>query len=187
MTKPRIALLVGSLSRVSINRRLASALMRIGADRFEFVERDLAGLPLYNRDMDRALPPAVQAFKQDIEAADGVLIVSPEYNRSVPSALKNAIDWGSRPYGANSWRGKPTAIAGLASGALGTAPAQQHLRNILSHLDVHVLPQPEVCMAMREGLFDASGDIADPATQQFLDGFLGRFSAHVARFTMVPA
>lgn len=187
MTKPRIALLVGSLSRDSINRRLASALIRLGVDRFEFVERDLAGLPLYNRDMDRALPPAVQAFKQEIEAADGVLIVSPEYNRSVPSALKNAIDWGSRPYGANSWRGKPTAIAGLASGALGTAPAQQHLRNILSHLDVHVLPQPEVCMAMREGLFDASGDIADPATQQFLDGFLGRFSAHVARFTMVPA
>lgn len=187
MTKPRIALLVGSLSRDSINRRLASALTRLGADRFEFRESELAGLPLYNRDMDRALPPAALALKREIEAADGVLIVSPEYNRSVPSALKNAVDWGSRPYGANSWRGKPTAIAGLASGALGTAPAQQHLRNILSHLDVHVLPQPEVCMAMREGLFTADGEIADPATRQFLDGFVGRFSAHVARFAMVPA
>lgn len=187
MTKPRIALLVGSLSRDSINRRLATALARIGADRFELQESDLGGLPLYNRDMDRALPPAVMAFKQAIEAADGVLIVSPEYNRSVSSALKNAIDWGSRPYGANSWRGKPAAIAGLASGALGTAPAQQHLRNILSHLDVQVLPQPEVCMAMREGMFDADGEISDSATRQFLDGFLNRFSAHVARFAMVFA
>jgi chromate reductase, NAD(P)H dehydrogenase (quinone) len=186
MTKPRIVLLVGSLSRDSINRRLATALIRLGADRFEFRESDLGELPLYNRDMDRALPPAVMAFKQAIEAADGALIVSPEYNRSVPSALKNAIDWGSRPYGANSWRGKPAAIAGLAGGVLGTAPAQQHLRNILSHLDVHVLPQPEVCMAMRDGLFDAGGEIADPVTRQFLDGFLGRFSAHVARFAMAP-
>lgn len=187
MTKPRIALLVGSLSRDSINRRLASALTRLGADRFDIRESDLAGLPLYNRDLDRALPPAVLHLKEEIEAADGVLIVTPEYNRSVPSALKNAIDWGSRPYGANSWRGKPAAIAGLASGALGTAPAQQHLRNILSHLDVQVLPQPEVCMAMRESLFDAAGEIADPATRQFLDGFLSRFRAHVARFTVVPA
>lgn len=187
MTKPRIALLIGSLSRDSINRRLASALIRLGIDRLEFRESNLGELPLYNRDMDRALPPEVLHFKEEIEAADGVLIVSPEYNRSVPSALKNAIDWGSRPYGANSWRGKPAAIAGLASGALGTAPAQQHLRNILSHLEVHVLPQPEVCMAMREGLFDAGGEIADPATRQFLDGFLTRFSAHVARFAMAPA
>lgn len=187
MTKPRIALLIGSLSRDSINRRLATALAQLGSDRFEFRESALAELPLYNRDMDRALPPAVLSFKQAIEAADGVLIVSPEYNRSVPSALKNGIDWGSRPYGANSWRGKPTAIAGLASGSLGTAPAQQHLRNILSHLDVPVLTQPEVCMAMREGLFTAGGEIADPATRQFLDGFLTRFSAHVARFAMVPA
>ncbi len=187
MTKPRIALLVGSLSRDSINRRLASALIRLGADRFDIRESDLAGLPLYNRDMDRALPPSVQAFKREIESAEGVLIVSPEYNRSVPSALKNAIDWASRPYAANSWRGKPTAIAGLASGSLGTAPAQQHLRNILSHLDVHVLPQPEVCMAMRDGLFDAADKIADPATRQFLDGFLTRFSAHVALFAPVPA
>jgi len=187
MTKPRIILLVGSLSRDSINLRLATALTRLGANLFEFTQSNLAELPLYNRDMDRALPPAVLAFKQAIEAANGVLIVSPEYNRSVPSALKNAIDWGSRPYGANSWRGKPAAIAGLASGALGTAPAQQHLRNILSHLDVHVLPHPEVCMAMREGLFDAAGDVADPATRQFLDGFLIRFRAHVARFAMVPA
>ena len=187
MTKPRIALLIGSLSRDSINRRLASALIRLGADRLEFRESNLGELPLYNRDMDRALPPEVLHFKEEIEAADGVLIVSPEYNRSVPSALKNAIDWGSRPYGANSWRGKPAAIAGLASGALGTAPAQQHLRNILSHLEVHVLPPPEVCMAMREGLFDADCEIADPATRQFLDGFLTRFSAHVARFAMAPA
>lgn len=187
MTKPSIALLVGSLSRDSINRRLGEALLRLGRDRFDIRESTLADLPLFNRDLDGALPEAVLRFKAEIEAADGILIVGPEYNRSVSSALKNAIDWGSRPYGANSWKDKPAAIAGLASGALGTAPAQQHLRNILSHLDVHVLPQPEVCMSMREGLFDGAGDIADAATKRFLDGFLSRFSGHVARFGKVAA
>lgn len=182
MTKPRIALIIGSLSRNSINRRLGEALADLGGDRFEVRETPLADLPLFNRDLDATLPDAVQRFKTEIEAADGVLIVAPEYNRSISSALKNAIDWGSRPYGANSWRDKPAAIAGLASGALGTAPAQQHLRNILSHLDVHVLPQPEVCMAMREGLFDDAGGIVDATTRRFLDGFLNRFSGHVARF-----
>lgn len=187
MTKPHIALLVGSLSRESINRRLGEALLRLGSDRFDIRESTLADLPLFNRDLDGALPESVWRFKAEIEAADGILIVGPEYNRSVSSVLKNAIDWGSRPYGANSWKDKPAAIAGIASGALGTAPAQQHLRNILAHLDVHVLPQPEVCMSMREGLFDSAGDIADAATTRFLDSFLSRFSGHVVRFSKVAA
>lgn len=187
MTRPRIAVVTGSLSRVSLNRRLAEALMRLGADRFAFEEAPIAELPLYNRDFDTALPEIVRAFKRRIEAADGVLIVSPEYNRSLSSALKNAIDWGSRPYGASSWRGKPAAIAGMANGALGTAPAQQHLRNVLSHLDIHVLPQPEVCLAYRDGFFDAGGDIATESTRLFLDGFLNRFAAHIGRFAKVAA
>ncbi|HEV2508409.1 NAD(P)H-dependent oxidoreductase [Bosea sp. (in: a-proteobacteria)] len=187
MLKPRIALLVGSLSRESINRRLGEALQRLGSGRFEIRDCPLADLPLFNRDLDSALPESVRRFKAEIEAADGILIVGPEYNRSVSSVLKNAIDWGSRPYGANSWKDKPAAIAGLASGALGTAPAQQHLRNILSHLDMHVLPQPEVCMAMRDGLFDAAGDIADETAKRFLEGFLSRFAAHVGRFGKVAA
>lgn len=180
MTSPRIAVIVGSLSRASINRCLAVALMRLGARRFDFIPVVIGDLPLYDRDLDADLPTSVRRVKRQIEAADGVLLLTPEYNRSVPAALKNAIDWASRPYGENSWRGKPAAVAGISVGALGTAPAQQHLRNILSHLDVHVLPQPEVCMGMREGLFATDGGIADMTTRQFLDGFLTRFADYVA-------
>lgn len=187
MSKPQIALVVGSLSRLSINRRLADAIARLGIDRFDFRDVPIAELPLYNRDLDGALPDTVARFKRQIETADGLMIVSPEYNRSISSALKNAIDWGSRPYGASSWRGKPAAIAGMAGGSLGTAPAQQHLRNVLAHLDVHVLPQPEICMAFRDDFFDATGQIASPSTRQFLESFLDRFAAHTARFAGVPA
>ena len=182
MTNPTIAVLIGSLSKQSINRRLAEAMMRLGEQRFVFREAQICDLPHYDRDLDTELPASVLRLKSLIDAADGVLLVGPEYNRSYAAVLKNAIDWASRPYGRSSWSGKPSAIAGISSGSLGTAPAQQHLRNILSHLDSPVLTTPEVYMAMRDGLFDEEGNIADATARQFLDGFHQRFATHVERY-----
>lgn len=179
MTKPTIAVLIGSLSKQSVNRRLAEALMRLGADRFVFKESQIGDLPHYDRDLDSDLPAAALRLKSEIDAADGVILVGPEYNRSFAAVLKNAIDWASRPYGGSSWTRKPVALAGMSSGSLGTAPAQQHLRNILSHLDAPVLTAPEVYMTMRDGFFDANGEIAEAAAKQFLDGFQQRFAAHI--------
>lgn len=182
MTKPKIALLIGSLSTNSLNRKLAKALVDLAEDRFDIKESSLAEMPFYIDDFDAMEIPAVRQFKGEIEAADGILIVSPEYNRSITPALKNAIDWASRPYGSSSWRGKPAALAGITSGTLGTASAQQHLRNVLAHLDVHVMPQPEVYMSLRDGFFAENGDIADPSTKRFLQDALSRFEEHISRF-----
>ena len=175
-----VAVLVGSLRKESYNRRFALALSRLlPADfRFEFV--DIGVLPLYNQDLDSQFPAAAVHFKQQIEAADALLFVTPEYNRSVPGVLKNALDWGSRPWGKNSWVGKPAAVAGTSPGAIGTALAQQHLRNILAYLDVPTLGQPEAFIQAKDGLFDEAGNIGADS-QKFLQGWVDKYVVWVKK------
>ena len=155
----KIAVLVGSIRQDSLNRKLAVALTRLApADvTFEFVE--ISDLPLYDQDDDANPSAAVRRMKERIQSADGVLFVSPEYNRSIPGVLKNAIDHASRPYGQSVWAGKPAGVIGISVGAIGTALAQQHLRNILAYLDMPTLGQPEVFLQVKDGLFEPDGSI----------------------------
>jgi chromate reductase len=154
MSQYRIAVIVGSLRRESFNRRLAGAIVTLAPAEFAFTQLEIGDLPLYNQDHDGNPAPAVSRFKSEIAAAQGLIIVTPEYNRSIPGVLKNAIDHGSRPWGQNSWAGKPAGILGASPGAAGTAMAQQHLRNVLATLDVPTMGQPEAFIQVREGLFD---------------------------------
>lgn len=180
MAEYRIAVFVGSLRRESINRRLARALENLaqGRARFEFVRID--DLPLYNQDSDAAYPPQGTRLKQQVRAADAVLFVTPEYNRSIPGVLKNAIDTGSRPYGDSAFAGKPAAVIGASIGVIGTAAAQQHLRNVLAYLDMQVLGQPEAFLHFKDGLIDEDGTVSNDGTRAFLQGFVDRFLALVA-------
>ena len=177
-----VAVLVGSLRKESINLAYAKALMKLGASRFDFDLVEIGDLPLYNEDLWDNPPKAVLRFKQQIEAADAVLFVNPEYNRSITPAMKNAIDWGSRPWGQSSWTAKPAAITGATPGAIGTAVAQAHLRSITtSILDMVVMASPEVYLSVKPGTFEENGDIANDQTREFLDGFLDKFAAFVAK------
>lgn len=188
MSKIRIAVVVGSLRRESFNRQLASALPKLAPAEFEFKTVTIGDLPLYNQDDDANQADAVKRLKAEIMAADGVLFVTAEYNRSIPGVLKNAIDHASRPYGSNAWAGKPAGLIGVSIGAIGSAMAQQHLRNVLAFLDVPVLAQPEAFIQAKEGLFDASGQIGAGSKaflQKWMDAFLGFVQAHV-KSTAVP-
>ncbi|KVM50798.1 NADPH-dependent FMN reductase [Burkholderia ubonensis] len=175
----RIAVIVGSLRRGSWNRALARAVVSLApADlAFEFVE--IGELPLYSQDYDADFPEVAKRFKQAIETADGLLFVTPEYNRSIPGVLKNALDWGSRPWGANSWAGKPGAVLGTSPGATGTALSQQHLRNVLAYLDVATLGQPEMFIKHDPTRIDDEGRIVSDDTRKFLQGFVDRYAAWV--------
>lgn len=177
MGKPKIAVVIGSLRRDSFNRQLAGAVARLAGDRFEFTEAGIAEIPPYNQDHDADFPAAGLRFKQQIEAADALLFVTPEYNRSVPGVLKNAIDTGSRPGNRNSFQGKPAAVIGTSPGARGSMLAQQHLRNVLVGVGVQAMPQPEVAVQFKSGLVDADGDIADERTRTYLQAFVERFDA----------
>jgi chromate reductase len=182
MATPTVAVFVGSLRKASINRRLALAIEHLAADelRFDFVAID--GLPLYDQDFDGDYPSACAALKRQVEQADALLFVTPEYNRSIPGVLKNAIDIASRPWGTNSFAGKPGGVIGASIGATGSALAQQHLRNVLAYLDVPVLAQPEVFVQFKsDELIDADGRIASEDTTQFLRGFVDRYVAWVRR------
>jgi chromate reductase, NAD(P)H dehydrogenase (quinone) len=181
MAKLKVAVIVGSNRRESVNRRLAQALGKLGADKLAFSFVQIDDLPLYNQDLEAELPKSVARFKSEVAAADGLLFVTPEHNRSIPAVLKNAIDWGARPYGQNSWNGKPAAITGTSPGALGTAVAQQHLRQVLGNLGVLVMGG-EAYVAFRPGLIDADGAMADESTRKFLQSFVDQFAALVARF-----
>ena len=176
MSKIKIAVIVGSLRKESINKKLALAVSGMFADRFELRRVEIADLPLYNQDFDGDFPASALRFKQQVEAADALLFVTPEYNRSIPGVLKNAIDVGSRPSGSNSFAGKPAAIIGTSPGARGTALAQQHLRNVLVGLDVLAMAQPEVTVQFQEGLIDAEGHIDNERTQKFLQRFVDGYS-----------
>ena len=175
-----IAVIVGSLRRDSFNRQLADAIAKLAPPEFSFTQVDIGDLPLYNQDSDANPPPSVVRFKGEIAAAKGLLFVTPEYNRSLPGVLKNAIDQGSRPYGQSVWAGKPAGVLGVSVGAIGTALAQQHLRNILAYLDVPTLGQPEAFIQAKDGLFDDSGEIG-AGSRKFLQDWIDRYVAWIKR------
>ena len=182
MAKVKIAVIVGSNRRGSINGKLAQALARLGADRLAFNFVSIGDLPLYNQDLEDELPKSVVRFKSEIAAADALLFVTPEHNRSIPALLKNAIDWGARPYGQNSWSGKPAAITGTSPGAIGAAVAQLHLRQVLGILGVLVMGG-EAYISFKPGLVDSNGIITDENTRGFLKAFIDQFASLVARLS----
>jgi chromate reductase len=181
MGKIKIAVIVGSLRKDSFNRRLARAVEQLAPQDFEFSHLRIDDLPLYNQDSDSDYPATAARLKQDIEAADALLFVTPEYNRSIPGVLKNALDIGSRPWGKNSFAGKPGGVLGISVGVVGTAVAQQHLRTILAYLDVPTLGQPEVFIQFKEGLIDERGRIDSDGTRKFLQDFVDRYVAWVRK------
>lgn len=180
MNTIKVAVLVGSLRKGSFNRRLAHAVESLMPPDFQFEYVPLGNVPLYNQDFDGNYPAAATTLKQTIEAADAVLFVTPEYNRGVPGVLKNALDVASRPWGTNSFGGKPGAVIGASIGATGSALAQQHLRNSLVFLDLAVMAQPEVFVQFKDdGPVDADGHITNEGTKKFLQGFADHYAAWV--------
>ncbi|WP_339763127.1 NADPH-dependent FMN reductase [uncultured Hoeflea sp.] len=179
MTK--IAVLVGSLRKDSINRKFAVALEKLAAGRMEFVYADLASLPHYNDDLWDNVPDSVTQLKAAIEDADGVLMVIPEYNRTYPGVIKDAIDWVSRPWGKSSWPGKPVAITGTSPGVIGTAVAQHQLRTAMVASATAVMGQPELYYAYKPEHFGADGDIVDEATRTYLADWIGSFASWIAK------
>ncbi len=181
MRQYRIGVVVGSLRRESWNRVLANTIAKLAPAEFSFQPLRIDDLPLYNQDDDANQAASVKRLKSEISASDALLFFTPEYNRSLPGLLKNALDHASRPYGQNAWAGKPAAVLGASVGATGTALAQQHLRNVLAYLDVPTLGQPEVFIQVKEGMFDAKGNLASAGTTKFLQGFMDRYVAWVQR------
>ena len=175
----KIAVLIGSLRQDSINRKLAHALEKLGGGTFAFDHLDL-DLPLYNDDLWADPPAGVTALKARVAAADGVLIVTPEYNRSLPAVTKNALDWGSRPYGHNAWKGKPVAVCGASPGSQGTAVAQSQLRSTLVILGMKAMGEPEVYITFKPDFLDATGAVANEGSAKFLTGFLDAFAHLIA-------
>ena len=178
MSQIKIAVLVGSLRKDSLNRKLALALAQLAPAGVTFEPVQIDDLPLYNQDQDGNQAPAVRRIKGEIAAAQGVLFVTPEYNRSIPGVLKNAIDNASRPYGQSAFAGKPAGVIGISVGAIGTAIAQQHLRNVLAYLDMPTLGQPEAFITNKEGLLDDQGNVAE-SSREFLKGWVEKFVAWV--------
>ena len=178
MSQYKIAVVVGSLRKDSFNRKLADAIVKLAPSEFSFKQLEIGDLPLYNQDDDAQQGTSVLRLKAEIAAAQGLLFVTPEYNRSIPGVLKNAIDHASRPYGQNAWARKPAGVLGASIGAVGTALAQQHLRNVLAYLDVPTLGQPEAFIQAKEGLFDAAGNIG-PGSHAFLQGWMDHYAAWV--------
>ena len=183
----KIGYFVGSLSSTSINRTLSKALLKLAPDDLEFTEISIRDLPLYSQDFDADFPPPARALKQAIEASDGILFVSPEYNRSIPGALKNAIDWGSRPWGSNSFAMKPTGIIGASPGGIGTAVMQSSMRSVLSFLDAPQLNAPEAYITFRPDVFSDDGEVRNDATADFLRHFMEEYDAFVQRVLSVTA
>ena len=180
MNPTQIAVIVGSLRRESFNRKLADAIVKLAPPEFSFRQVPIGDLPLYNQDDDGHPAAAVTRLKADLAASQGFLFVTAEYNRSIPGVLKNAIDHASRPYGQSAWAGKPAGVIGVSVGAIGTAMAQQHLRNVLAYLDVPTLGQPEAFVQAKEGLFDPAGNIGS-ASLKFLQGWIDQYVAWIRR------
>ncbi|MCQ8783978.1 NADPH-dependent FMN reductase [Mangrovibrevibacter kandeliae] len=176
-----VAVLVGSLRRDSINRKFAEAVGKLASDRLEFKFSEIGDLPLYNDDLWANPPESVLRLKREIESADGVLFVTPEYNRSYTPALMNAINWANRPWGKNSWEAKPAAMMGATPGATGTAAGQNALRGLLNVIDMVLMGQPEVYFTYKPELFDADNNVADESTKVFLNRWIDRFTAWIER------
>jgi chromate reductase len=179
----QIGYVVGSLRKESLNRKLAGALIKLAPPDFNFKELKIGDLPLYNQDDDKSQGAEVQRLKSELRAVDAVMFVTPEYNRSVPGVLKNAIDHASRPPGQNAWAGKPAGIIGISTGPISTAVAQSHLRSILAYLDMPTLGQPEAYLQHKEGFFDESGNFASPETRKFLHSWMDKYAAWVKKLT----
>lgn len=179
MSTYNIAVVVGSLRKDSFNRRFAEALVKLAPADFQFNFIRIDDLPLYNQDDDDQPAPQVARLRQEIKAADGVLFVTPEYNRSFPGVLKNAIDHASRPWGKSVWKGKPAAVAGVSISPIGAAMAQQHLRNVLAVLHMPTLNQPEMYIQWKDGLVQ-DGAIG-PDSKDFVQGFVDAFVAWVKK------
>ncbi|WP_062079373.1 NADPH-dependent FMN reductase [Demequina globuliformis] len=185
---PRIGIIVGSIAEASINRTVANVLPSLVTDSdVEFVFIEIKDLPLYNYELDGAWPEAATEFKNQVESVDGIIIVTPEYSRSLPGALKNALDWAARPWGQNSFTGKPTAIMGASISAVGTAAAQQHLRAILGHFNAPTMGQPETFFHFAADSFGADGSLQDEAQQAVLSNFVNAAVEHVNQFASVNA
>lgn len=180
MSTTHIAVVVGSLRQASFNRQLAQAIMQMAPEGVQFKEVGIGELPLYNQDADGHEVAAVTQFRDALRGVDGVLFVTPEYNRSMSGALKNALDQGSRPYGQSVWDGKPAAVIGMSPGAAGTAMAQQHLRNVLSFLNMPTLSQPEMFLQFKEDFFTTDGAVG-ARSQAYVQKFVDQFVAWVAQ------
>jgi chromate reductase len=183
----KVGYFVGSLSSTSINRILAKALIRLAPDDLEFTEIPIRDLPLYSQDYDADYPPEARALKQAISETDAVLFVTPEYNRSIPGGLKNAIDWASRPWGQNSFDHIPAAVIGASIGQIGTAVAQQSLRGVLSFCNARQMTAPEAYIHFSPDVFAEDGTVSNSATEEFLRSFMADFREHVQRvLTVLP-
>jgi chromate reductase, NAD(P)H dehydrogenase (quinone) len=182
----KVGYLIGSLAKASINRKLAKALLRLAPPALQFSEIPIRDLPLYSYDYDADFPPVARAFKASIAEVDALLFVTPEYNRSIPGGLKNAIDWAS-PWGKNSFARKPSAVIGTSPGAIGTAVAQQSLRSVLGFCNSPQMNAPEAYIQFTPGLIDDDGQVSNPKTEEFLRSYMADFHAFVARvMTVLP-
>ena len=181
----KVGYFVGSLAKASINRLLAKALVRLAPAPLEMTEIPFRDLPLYSYDYDADFPPAARAFKSAIAAVDAVLFVTPEYNRSIPGGLKNAIDWASRPWGKNSFARKPSGVIGASTGSIGTAIAQQSLRGVLSFCNSPQMNAPEAYIHFTPGLITEDGEVTREATTEFLRKYMTEFHAFIVRVTTV--
>jgi chromate reductase, NAD(P)H dehydrogenase (quinone) len=183
----KVGYFVGSLATKSINRRLAQALVRVAPQDLQLTEIPFKDLPVYSYDYDKNYPPVATAFKDAIAAVDAVLFVTPEYNRSIPGGLKNAIDWASRPYGKNAFTRKPSAVIGTSPGKIGTAVAQQHLRSILAFCNSPLMNAIEAYIQFEEGLITEDGRVSDDSTREFLQNYMAEFHGFIARvYTALP-
>jgi len=183
----KVGYFVGSLSSTSINRVLSRSLIRLAPSELEFTEIPIGNLPLYSPDHDADYPPEARALKDAVAASDAVLFVTPEYNRSIPGALKNAIDWASRPWGQNSFHHIPTGVIGASIGAIGTAVAQQSLRAVMAFCNARQMTSPEAYITFSPERFRDDGEVVDETTAGFLKDYMEEFRDHVARvLTVLP-
>jgi chromate reductase len=180
MTRYKAGYLVGSLSSTSINRLLAKALVQVAPPELGLIEIPIRDLPLYSQDFDSAFPPVAQSFKRAIADVDAVLFVTPEYNRSIPGGLKNAIDWASRPYGQNALSGKAVGVIGTSPGSIGTAVAQSHLRGVLCFCNASLMNSVEAYVTFKPGLVGSDGTVGDESTAQFLRAYMEELRDFVA-------
>jgi chromate reductase, NAD(P)H dehydrogenase (quinone) len=181
MTKLKLGVIVGSNRRESINRKLAQALVLLGDKSFDARLIRIDDLPMYNQDHEQPVPAPVARFKGEVETSDALLFVTPEHSRSIPAVLKNAIDWGARPWGKTSWPEKPAAIIGTSAGVISTAVVQQHLRAVLADLGLHVAGG-EAYIAYKPDLIDAQNKVSDESVRTFLGAFMDKFAAFAGRF-----
>jgi chromate reductase, NAD(P)H dehydrogenase (quinone) len=185
MTRYKVGYLVGSLAKASINRKLVRALIRLAPNGMDFTEIPFKDLPLYSYDYDADFPQVARDFKAAIIASDAILFVTPEYNRSIPGGLKNAIDWASRPYGSNAFTRKPSAVIGTSPGSIGTALAQQSLRGVLSYCNSPQMNAPEAYIQFKDGMITDDGEVTVKSTEEFLRNYMAQFHTFVGRVLSV--